>query len=366
MISVPSIKIITLLSLAIAFGAYGLEAVTYPGMLSNNLGVNSLVLLLPALVLFCFLRLKKQIPTSWTKILFFASQTVLYLGVGLYALDQILHSNFVFSTFGVYPFTIIKIGVYLSLFAFIALNFKYIKQIRNLFLILLPIWAFALMFALKLHSETIFYEINKEDSLVEYATMVGYLVITLFGYKSLRILLKSKSLNKYIKWLYCGIYVIVIIGSFLVAGEEISWGERIIGFQAPQSVTEKNTQSEFNIHNNFAIFGYVYYAYSLVALYGIVAFLVHKVFKHFFPNKFITRLLYFFAPPPYLITFFIPMFIYSILYIYLTLAELFEIHYIFNRWEEFTELILASGLAAFFYRNYKLLQKNKKSLHKVL
>lgn len=33
------------------------------------------------------------------------------------------------------------------------------------------------------------------------------------------------------------------------AGEEISWGQRIIGFETPEVVKEYNRQNEFNIHN---------------------------------------------------------------------------------------------------------------------
>ena len=36
---------------------------------------------------------------------------------------------------------------------------------------------------------------------------------------------------------------------FFGAGEEISWGQRIIGFDPPEKIKEKNVQSEFNIHN---------------------------------------------------------------------------------------------------------------------
>jgi len=36
---------------------------------------------------------------------------------------------------------------------------------------------------------------------------------------------------------------------FFGAGEEISWGQRIIGFEPPEKIKEENVQSEFNIHN---------------------------------------------------------------------------------------------------------------------
>ncbi len=36
---------------------------------------------------------------------------------------------------------------------------------------------------------------------------------------------------------------------FVVAGEEISWGQRIFGIETPDVLIEINVQSEFNIHN---------------------------------------------------------------------------------------------------------------------
>jgi hypothetical protein len=36
---------------------------------------------------------------------------------------------------------------------------------------------------------------------------------------------------------------------FFGAGEEISWGQRIFGFEPPEKIKEENVQGEFNIHN---------------------------------------------------------------------------------------------------------------------
>jgi len=39
------------------------------------------------------------------------------------------------------------------------------------------------------------------------------------------------------------------IACFFAFGEEISWGQRIIGFKTPESIEKINAQKEFNIHN---------------------------------------------------------------------------------------------------------------------
>ena len=44
---------------------------------------------------------------------------------------------------------------------------------------------------------------------------------------------------------YLGMALIFFFG----AGEEISWGQRILGFQTPESLSQVNKQEEFNLHN---------------------------------------------------------------------------------------------------------------------
>ncbi len=38
-----------------------------------------------------------------------------------------------------------------------------------------------------------------------------------------------------------------------IGGEEISWGQRLIGFETPQIIRENNFQEEFNLHNSTLI-----------------------------------------------------------------------------------------------------------------
>ena len=40
------------------------------------------------------------------------------------------------------------------------------------------------------------------------------------------------------------------IALFFLAAEEISWGQRIIGFDVPESISSENFQEDFNIHNS--------------------------------------------------------------------------------------------------------------------
>jgi hypothetical protein len=45
------------------------------------------------------------------------------------------------------------------------------------------------------------------------------------------------------------LFFLVAAASFVVAGEEISWGQRLLGFATPESLENVNHQGEANIHN---------------------------------------------------------------------------------------------------------------------
>ena len=64
------------------------------------------------------------------------------------------------------------------------------------------------------------------------------------------------------------------------AAEEISWGQRIIGFETPAFLMDLNVQGEFNIHNipeaNDAVFGTLWNVSHLLGIAGLAAFFCRK------------------------------------------------------------------------------------------
>jgi len=62
---------------------------------------------------------------------------------------------------------------------------------------------------------------------------------------------------------------------FIFFGEEISWGQRILGFSTPETLSEINKQDEFNIHNIDVVdiaFGGKYRYLSVMMLLTGIAF----------------------------------------------------------------------------------------------
>ena len=80
-----------------------------------------------------------------------------------------------------------------------------------------------------------------EDGPLEWLQFAEYLISSLFGILIFFKSKKRKSINSFI-WLILSAFC------FFIAGEEISWGERIIGFSL-NSLTEISIQSETNLHN---------------------------------------------------------------------------------------------------------------------
>ncbi len=96
--------------------------------------------------------------------------------------------------------------------------------------------------------------LTNEDHIVEYVGaglffVAGFLYFIL--YKRTRKILKFEklSLNGNVFYLLLG------VAFLFVSFEEISWGQRIIGFDTPEGIDKFNAQSEFNFHNLYFFHG---------------------------------------------------------------------------------------------------------------
>ena len=84
-----------------------------------------------------------------------------------------------------------------------------------------------------------------EDGAVEWATVFFLLVAG--GLFSRQAIGASKKLGWLPRFGAAGLAAF----SFFVAGEEVSWGQRLVGFLPPKMFLEKNAQQELNLHNFF-------------------------------------------------------------------------------------------------------------------
>jgi hypothetical protein len=120
----------------------------------------------------------------------------------------------------------------------------------------------------------IFDWVTREDSLLEWPQFFCILAASLIFWVISVKLLKRRY------WLLGLIYVLVALGTFFVAGEEISWGQRVFGLQTPASLETINHQGELNVHNIKPVQRTFGYAVLVAGAYGVFSpYLKKKILK---------------------------------------------------------------------------------------
>jgi hypothetical protein len=147
------------------------------------------------------------------------------------------------------------------------------------------------------------------------------------------------------RWL-AALYVVAALGAVFVAGEEISWGQRILGFVTPGELEDVNRQGETNVHNIgsvLALFNLGIMGVSLGAI--VLPFLRWTVWR----DRARSVAGYVLIPPLALATAFAIPLVYRVV----RLVFLPEAGARITKYQEFAELCFYFGLAAFFVLAYR-------------
>lgn len=118
----------------------------------------------------------------------------------------------------------------------------------------IPLWWF---------SESAYWYVVGEDSLAEWATFLVYVLVAMLS-AALGGRLARTGLR-----LEAAMFVLLALGALFVAGEEVSWFQRQIGFAGPPELVDRNLQGEANLHNLLGR-APLHGAYILVGLFGSV------------------------------------------------------------------------------------------------
>ena len=115
---------------------------------------------------------------------------------------------------------------------------NYLKEISLLKLYIISI-ILIITFSYSIYifcSDAVIMEIRKEDSFFEWITAILFLFASVLCFATFK---RNKN-----------IFVLgLALMFFMGMGEEISWGQRIIGFATPEEFKTVNVQNETNIHN---------------------------------------------------------------------------------------------------------------------
>jgi len=108
----------------------------------------------------------------------------------------------------------------------------------------------------------------QEDGPVEWAGAVALIAAVGLYFAVFRLYGKSRD-PRATRWPLLVLCLLLI----LAAGEEISWGQRLVGLKTPDSLAEVNTQDELNIHNTETLdsfLGFRIFAIFCLTLYVVV------------------------------------------------------------------------------------------------
>ena len=103
--------------------------------------------------------------------------------------------------------------------------------------------AFAGLVAMTALYRPLYRVIINEDALVEWAQLLVLVALVPMG------LALAVRLWRRQERMFAALFTIAAIGAFFIAGEEISWGQRILGLATPGDLADINQQGETNVHN---------------------------------------------------------------------------------------------------------------------
>lgn len=145
--------------------------------------------------------------------------------------------------------------------------------IRSVVLIaIMPLFA-TLVFVATVPFPPLYHLLTEEDMLLEWGQfLLIFASSILFAWSSVRLFRLG--------WHGSGlVYLLIGLGTFFVAGEEIAWGQRLFGWGTPEALEAVNVQQETTIHNISSLHLAFIYGVMLVGLYGVVAPLAWLVFR---------------------------------------------------------------------------------------
>jgi hypothetical protein len=185
--------------------------------------------------------------------------------------------------------------------------------------------------------------VTDEDSVLEWPQFVG------FAAASVLACLCAWRLHRSGRSTLAAAYLAFGIGCFFVAGEEIAWGQRIVGYGTPERLEEINEQKETTVHNIDLVQHVTNVTYLLAGLYGSIgAWIVRG--KGLWRRSGLVDLL---LPPIFLTMAFFVMFGYKAL----RFAFFPESGFTVTRAGEWAEFCLALGFSVFALLQWRRLRR---------
>ncbi|MGH7544346.1 MAG: hypothetical protein ACREK7_10450 [Gemmatimonadota bacterium] len=171
----------------------------------------------------------------------------------------------------------------------------------------------------------------KEDGSLEYLQVLLYAIAGCIA-----LLVAARSHSSWVRWAF----VVFGLACAFVALEEVSWGERLLGFDPPESIRDLNTQGEMNVHNLAPVQRLLHLAYILA---GLVAGMGWRVAAGL-PDGRLRRYLRAILPDRYTVLFFLPV---AVFYAYMEIIGFPTVGWMRSQDQEVFETLFAGGCVVF-------------------
>jgi hypothetical protein len=193
----------------------------------------------------------------------------LTMGSGLSILGWMLPDNSVYTATRMQYQMIFLIGVMSLLVILLEKTNKIWKGNGVTLIFWFPAALMLILGVVRLWPFDMFLETVKEDHLIEWGQF-GVLVLGIYWTAGWAIKCWQRERG------YAAALAGITIVLFFLAGEEISWGQRIFKFRTPEVLVENNYQEEANIHNLNQVKDLVGTGYWILGWYGSGMWMVQK------------------------------------------------------------------------------------------
>lgn len=239
-ITLASIGLSGLSALALAADSLGSsdKVLRLTGLTSGWLALGSLFILA-----FVRIKLGRFLPSLLAKISLWLGSSLMFATAGLIVWTASTPPNYVYSLTRLNPLPLLILSQ--CLIAGWLLNRSRPWWQANISTILLatPFWLLVVSYLVRLLPFGVFVPYATEDGLMEYLQITLILLSVLFaGHEAWR---RNRSRDTKTAILF----TLIALGMFVIGMEEISWGQRLIGWSTPTQLAEVNVQNETTLHN---------------------------------------------------------------------------------------------------------------------
>ena len=204
-------------------------------------------------------------------------------------------------------------------------------------------WVGAALVASTALYRPLFRLLTKEDRILEWAQF-GVLVLAAVTITKVALHLRREGRPS-----FALVWALFAAGCVVIAGEEIAWGQRILGLETPEALDEVNHQGQITAHNIRGVQDAINLVFTAAGLYGSVVAGLLRWRARGAPSTTV-RLL---TPPLFLGSLFLIVAGYKAA----RLLVLHEARFIVVKYGEYVELCMAVGFLAFGWYTLRWLRE---------